>query len=246
ESGAAERLSENVPSEILPLVREVNHLLASLSRRVERSRHALGDLAHAVKTPLQLLQQALAAPTLAEPRLSDARSQAARIRDLVQRELKRARLAGATMPAQRYSAATQLPDLCATLQQVHRERRLTIDTDIATALAPFGDAEDIQELLGNLLDNACKWAAQRVEVAISGDDSVLIRVSDDGAGLSEAEIADITRRGVRLDEASSGHGLGLAIVSDIVAAYDGTLVFMRDPRLGGLCVEVRLPATGSR
>lgn len=242
ERGTAERLPEDAPAEVLPLVREVNRLLATLSRRLARSRHALGDLAHALKTPLQLLRDDLAQLSAPAEALGDARHQATQIGMLVERELRRARLAGAGANTARFQLTQDLDELCATMRQLHRDRDIGIDIRRQGERTAFGDREDMQELLGNLLDNACKWARHRVHVEIKADDVLRIVVADDGPGIEEGAAARVMTRGVRLDESRQGHGLGLAIVGDIVAAYGGELAFGRDAALGGLAVTVSLPS----
>ncbi len=240
-AGTTKRLSEDVPEEVLPLVREVNRLLQTLARRLARSRHALGDLAHALKTPLQILADDLARDPVIPAAAADAHAQAEQIAALVERELKRARLAGDSAPAERFAVPDDLGDLCATVRQLYRDRGIEIDYIVTGVVRPFGDREDLQELLGNLLDNACKWARRRVRVRVAGRERIKITVSDDGPGIDSAAIAVALARGARLDESCSGYGLGLAIVGDIVAAYQGQIDFRRDAELGGLAVVVNLP-----
>jgi len=239
DNGSATRLDERVPGEILPLVREVNRLLATLTHRLARSRHAIGDLAHALKTPLQLLGDDLAQLPAGDEQVRDAREQSARIGALVERELRRARLAGAGANAARFRFDVDLDELCATMRQLHRERAIEIVHH--RPVAPYGDREDLLELLGNLLDNACKWATRRVRVELDAGTALRIVVADDGPGIADESVALALARGARLDEARAGHGLGLGIVADIVAAYDGRLDFARDAALGGLAVSVALP-----
>mgnify|MGYP000275955191 CR=1 FL=1 len=246
EQGAAIRLSEQVPTEILPLVQEFNQLLGLLSQRLERSRNALGNLAHALKSPLNLLTQYLDAesPDNGAQR-QQARAQAERIRQLMARELKRARLAGKGLSGQRFDPQSELPDLIGALRQVHRERQLRIDIRIQPSMPAFGDREDMLELLGNLLDNACKWASAQVSCSLATNGEIRISIEDDGSGLSDQQLERMTRRGTRLDETVEGHGLGLAIAKDIVKLYGGEMGFGRSTRLGGLEVWVRLPRGGS-
>jgi len=239
DEGSAGRLDEQVPGEILPLVREVNRLLATLARRLAHSRHALGDLAHALKTPLQLLDDDLAQLPAADERVQDARERTARIGALVERELRRARLAGAGINAARFRFDEDLDGLCATMRQLHRDRHIDV---VRHGRPPaYGDREDLHELLGNLLDNACKWAARHVRVDVTPGPPLAIVIADDGPGIADEAVALALARGARLDETRTGHGLGLGIVADIVAAYSGRLDFARDPTLGGLAVTVELP-----
>ncbi len=178
EQGQVVELSEDVPSEVRPLVQEFNHLLRLLSQRLERSRNALGNLAHALKGPLNLLTQYFDASG-SDP-VDSGRQQAAlqteRIRQLVERELKRARLAGKDLFSRRFHPVEELPDLIAVLRQVHRTKAVSVHHQIDEGIEPFGDREDMLELLGNLLDNACKWAASRVVCLIEGGGHIDIRI----------------------------------------------------------------------
>ena len=240
EQGKTDRLSDDVPSEILPLVQEFNHLLSLLAQRLERSRNALGNLAHALKGPLNLLVQYFDSHDGGDESLQ-ARAQVERIRQLMERELKRARLAGSGIQSQQFDARIELPDLIGVLQQVHQAHRLSIDHKIDPGIQPFGDREDMLELLGNLLDNACKWASSKVFCHLSAGETVHIVVEDDGKGLSEEQMQNMTQRGIRLDETVEGHGLGLAISKDIVKLYGGSIAFRRSSGLGGLEVDISLP-----
>ena len=241
ERGESDRLGERVPAEVLPLVREVNRLLTTLSRRLARSRLALGDLAHALKGPLQLLAEDLARDPVSPVASADARAQAAQIRALIERELRRARLAGGGTPAERFMVPGDLVDLCATMRQLHRGRELELDWELEGEVSPFAEREDMQELLGNLLDNACKWARRRVRIRLVAGKPLVITIGDDGPGISPAARHTALVRGARLDESREGYGLGLAIAGDIVAGYGGRLALESDPQLGGLRVIIELP-----
>jgi signal transduction histidine kinase len=238
ETGRIKTLNEQVPAEIHPIIHEFNHVLQLMEERLERSRNSLGNLAHALKGPLNLLIQGLDQQP-DSPAKKMAMQQAERVRQLTQRELKRARMAGLGNTTQRFSAQEDLPVLVEVLAQVHRKPLDCIQLDIAPDTGRFGDREDMLELLGNLLDNACKWADQRVSCRI-GPDGQRHRmvIEDDGPGRTEAELQQMTERGTRLDETVEGHGLGLAICKGIVKLYDGQLRFGRSQQLGGLLVEV--------
>jgi signal transduction histidine kinase len=240
--GEIETLSEDVPTEIQPLTQEFNRLLVLLDQRLERSRNALGNLAHALKGPLNLLLQYLDSDELkAHPALrAQAQAQTKRIQQLMERELKRARLAGAGSPGQHFNPHEELPALIALLKQIHQQRPIEIQCNIAEQTPAFGDREDMLELIGNLLDNACKWATSRVQCTISGREQIIIQIEDDGPGRSDEEIDQLTQRGVRLDENVEGHGIGLAITKDIVKLYGGHIRFGRSTNLGGLYIEIKL------
>jgi len=243
QQGSIDVLSEEAPKEIVPLVREVNQLHSLFTQRLERSRNALGNLAHALKGPLSILVQYFDNEqyTTNEEQRRLAVNQAERIRQLMERELHRARLAGKGSAARKFNPREELPDLVALLRQSHRKQNLDITYDITNGLPPFGDREDMLELVGNLMDNACKWAKSRIFCSISGNNTVSIIVEDDGPGLLEDELLKLVQRGSRLDESVEGHGLGLAIVADIIKLYGGRIEFGEPSKLGGLRVEVNLP-----
>ncbi|MBD3671043.1 MAG: GHKL domain-containing protein [Gammaproteobacteria bacterium] len=243
--GELQNMDEAVPDEIGPLVREVNHLTALLQQRIERSHHALGNLSHALKTPLTLLQQ------LAEqdiwrhyPREHELmQQQLQQVRRRVDEELRRARIVGGSHPAQGFNPAVDLPALVETVRQVHRDKPVAIGCDAVDQLCPALSRDDMMELFGNLLDNAVKWANQQVHCQVLSDEGAIrIEIEDDGPGV-EVPQELLSKRGSRLDEQVSGHGLGLAISSDIVEAYHGTLQFKESASLGGLQVEISLPLT---
>lgn len=244
ERGERERLSETVPEEILPVVRQVNGLVATLRQRLSRSRNAMGNLAHALKTPLTLLGQIADRDDVFRDAATAAqmRDQVAVLRKLLDRELKRARLAGAAATGTRLDLRTELEALVAVLRQLYRERDLQLELDLPASLSLAADREDMHELFGNLLDNACKWARSRVRVRhVRSGDGLVIRVEDNGPGRNPEELADLDRRGVRIDEdAVPGHGLGLAIAQDIVQHYGGRLRLGRSADLGGFLAEVEL------
>ncbi len=249
-AGESQQLSEQVPSEIYPLVKEFNHSLAIMQQRLERSRNSLGNLAHALKTPLSLLMQQLDNEendnnNAYKQRRRQAKKQAERIQQLMDRELKRARMAGLGNTAQRFNPHEELSILSKVLKQAHGKLNLQITLRISTDVPLFGDREDMLELFGNLLDNACKWASSNVICTLSVGQSIKIIIEDDGLGRSEEEINNLTQRGVRVDESIQGHGLGLAICKDIVKLYAGSLHFSRSKTLGGFLVEVLLPIEGA-
>jgi signal transduction histidine kinase len=246
ERGEAARLTESVPNEFLPLVRKINHLLDTYARRLERSRNAAGNLAHSIKGPLTVLtQQVEGAESELPAGLAQAmREQVASVSRRLDRELKRARLAGDGGAGRHFDPGAELPALADLLTRLYQGK----DLDIRTAALPEGggvfpaDREDMLELLGVLTDNACKWARGRVECHVALDPGgMTIRVEDDGAGCPEQDLKSLTGRGVRLDEAVGGHGLGLAIAREIVSLYGGTLDLGRSAALGGFRAVVTLP-----
>lgn len=244
EHGKTVFLSEEGPTEILPLVRKLKRLLLRFDQRLERSRTAAGNLAHAIKGPLSLLRQQLQDPALdISPGHREALlEQIERLRRLAERQLKRARLAGAGGAGVSFDAAEELPILARLLTQIHAPKPIDIQLDDRTQGPLDLDREDMLELLGNLLDNACKWAGSNVYCGLWVEEGHLVLcIEDDGPGCSEEALADITGRGMRLDEEVSGHGLGLSIVKEIVDSYQGRIGFARATRLGGLRAEITLP-----
>ena len=247
QSGQRSQLDAQVPLELEPLVTQINHLLAHTEDNLKRSRNALGNLGHALKTPLAVLISMVNDPRLAAyPQIQTTlREQLEQIQQRMSRELNRARLAGDALPGTQFDADAELPGLLSTLGMIHGEH-LQLTHNVAPELLLPWDREDMLELLGNLLDNACKWADSRVELSICQTiDGFVIEVQDDGPGIPEAERAQVFSRGTRLDEQASGHGLGLGIVRDIVDAWGGALQ-LETGELGGLLVRIKLPARKQR
>jgi signal transduction histidine kinase len=243
QRGETNRVSVAAPEEISPLVTEVNRMLAAVTNRTQRSRVALGNLAHALKTQLAVLSQIAARPELHRaPELRRAlEAPIEAIRGIVERELRRARVSGASMPGRRVALIEELTALSNTLQQIYSDKALRFEMDVPADSHFDGDREDLLEMLGNLLDNACKWSRSRVKVSATRSDGLTLRIDDDGPGCSEDQLDDLTRRGFRIDESLPGSGLGLAIVKDVVNSYEGQILFCRSPELGGLRVELRFP-----
>ncbi|SCZ49932.1 sensor histidine kinase [Thiohalomonas denitrificans] len=243
-SGELDQLATDVPEEIRPLVDEINHLLTVTGKRLQRSRDALGNLTHALKNPLSHLNQIAGDPTLplpAEDRTSIHRALDT-ITQRIDRELRRARVAGAGRPGQLFRPVQDLPPLVNTIERLHRGRQLDVDLSVSSRKAYPLDRDDMLELFGNLIDNATKWAQHRVRISLAESGNVLEAVvEDDGPGCPPDECKALLERGQRLDESSPGHGLGLSIVSAIVVDYGGALKLERSRTLGGLRSEVHFP-----
>jgi signal transduction histidine kinase len=226
-----------IPAEVRPLVDEIDRLLDRLQQRTRRSRNAIGNLAHELRRSLQRL-------TALERHLdSDAaaelREVTAAMSRLIQRELRRARIAGEPAPGRPFIPADDMPHLINALERIHERCHITAVVDPELRLEP--DRDDMLEVLGNLLDNACKHAHRDVHVALQRtSEGMVIIVDDDGAGISEGDMQRLQLRGVRLDENGEGEGLGLSICRDIVDSYQGKITFARSPR-GGLRVVVVVP-----
>jgi len=253
--GEITALHEDVPDEVRPLVLEFNRLLERFDQRLRQSRNAVGNLAHALKGPLNLLIRAadetvpaVGAPIAAGPgdalnedAATRVRHGAERIRQLIEAELRRARLVGRTSAGRRFDLEAEVRALAGLLGQVYAEKHVEVRLAIGADVNVVHDRQDMLELIGNLIDNAVKWADTLVMVSARNADGLLLEVEDDGPGVSEEAIRDLARRGVRLDESVAGDGLGLAIVRDIAASYGGELQLGRSNRLGGFRAVARLP-----
>ncbi len=234
EAGEARELGGRYPRELAPLARNLDRLLERERALLERHRKALGDLAHSLKTPLAVLRSAPDDAALAQ----QVREQAARMDEIVNYQLQRAATAGASRLAEARPLAPLVERRLASMAKVHVTRALALHNTVPAALAARIDEGDALELLGNLLDNACKWAATELRVeARRHQGGLLIVVEDDGPGIADAP--RLLQRGLRGDERIAGHGIGLAIVHDIALAYGGSLSFARSA-LGGARVEVWL------
>ena len=248
-SGSAERLTGKFPEEIAPLARETNALIETNREIVERARTHVGNLAHALKTPLSVMvNEATAHGT--EPFGQKILEQADIMRDQVARHLERARLAARlTVVGSVTQAAPVVTALARTMEKIHRDKNLTIDIHADETARFHGERPDLEEMVGNLVDNACKWASSRVAIevvrerpdAASERQVVRVIVDDDGRGLSPSEREQVAKRGRRLDETKPGSGLGLSIVLELAGLYGGGLTLGTAP-LGGLRAELVLPA----
>jgi len=245
--GDADRLTGRYPSEVAPLVKDLNNLLDHNAQVIQRARTHAGNLAHALKTPLAVLSNEADATEGALGRtLSE---QVAVMNELVTRHLARARAAGGLgAPGLRADIGEITAGLKRTLQRIYAHRGPDDDEGVTISLVNVrgqfvvGDNQDIEEMLGNLMDNACKWSKGRVRVRVElQGKSTIISVDDDGPGVPEELRDDILKRGKRLDENTPGSGLGLNIVSDLAEMYLGSLELSASD-LGGLRVQLTLPA----
>jgi signal transduction histidine kinase len=245
--GKARRLSDEVPSELQPLVSETNRLLEAQEKAIETARARAGDLAHGLKTPLTALT--MLAGRLREEHhayfAGEIEQQLKGLSKNVERELTRARIAAGTAVPQRTSVEPIVGRLFRTMEKLPRGDGIDWNLDCEPELfAPVEEA-DLAEILGNLLDNARKWARSEVAItARSMAESVELMVDDDGPGVPARDRARVMRRGIRLDESVPGSGLGLNITKTVVEAYGGEMFLDKSSR-GGLSVRLRLPRWGS-
>jgi signal transduction histidine kinase len=228
ESGIA------IPDEIMPLVHEIESLVDQLRNRIKRTRRAIGNLAHELKRPVQLLsiQQEDGVEQSLEP-LED-------IKNIINRELRRAKISGSHYAGGKFNPAEELPFMLQVMEKIYPHIQIKLDKGRLNEGLDL-DRDDMLELTGNLLDNACKFAQHNVRLKLmkTSQHFVLI-VEDDGQGLDFSHIDKIENRGVRLDETKKGHGLGLSICRDILVSYRGEMVFSQSS-LGGLKVTVDIP-----
>jgi signal transduction histidine kinase len=245
KEGRARRLEGHYPGEVLPLVQDLNSLLDDREQRVKRALTTAGDLAHGLKTPLTLLNQhADRAKAAGQSELAAAiMQQVERMRRQVDYHLAHARAsASGGNPSARSHVLTSADGLARTMMTIHADRRVAIEVNVPHEQFARAQREDLDELLGNLIDNACKWAKSRVEIGSSIDaGQVVMTVDDDGPGLAAELREAVLQRGVRADEAAPGSGLGLAIVVDLAKLYGGSIALGPSP-LGGLRATLRLPA----
>ncbi len=240
-AGRGDSLHVTAAAEVQPLIAEIDALVAQNRATVERARSHIGNLAHALRTDLAVLRNALEAPGGAD--LDLARSQVAAAERLLAHHLARARtavLVGAT--AEDVPVLEVATEVAAALRRLFAGRPLHIAVEGNAALRARCERQDLSEMLGNLMENACKWAAGQVTVTVAAAPGrVRVEVGDDGPGLPAAKIPLALERGVRLDQAAPGSGLGLAIAADLAGLYGGALA-LRPAGPGGLLVTLSLPA----
>ena len=225
----------------MPLAEELNALVEHNQQVVERQRTHVGNLAHALKTPISvMLTEAGQRPG---PLAELVNRQAQAMQQQVDHHLRRARAAARTPGAgERTSMAEVLDELARTLERIFRDKGVSIDWDAPDDLFFLGERQDLQEIAGNAVENACKWCKTKVRVRAeaSGPQRLRLVVEDDGPGLPPERRDEVLRRGARLDESAPGSGLGLSIVDDLARAYGGTLMLSDSP-MGGLRLEADLP-----
>jgi two-component system, OmpR family, sensor histidine kinase PhoQ len=252
ESGAAHQLGGAYPRELAGVTSGLNALLESERNRIARYRDTLGNLAHSLKTPLAVVRASLDGMRSDPARTaSTIELEIDRMAQIVAHQLKRAAAGGgATLGQAPVAVMPLLTDLRAAMLKVHARKDLRIDLDAPAEPGFLGDSGDILELLGNLVDNACKWCRSRVIVAVRLEPQrelsqrLSIVVEDDGPGIAPENRARVIERGVRADEHVTGHGLGLAMVRETAGLYGGRLSITESATLGGARVELQLPGRG--
>ncbi len=243
EAGRARTLSGHYPAELQPLVDNLNALLANTRAHLQRYRDTLGNLAHSLKTPLAVLRGSVEGRAPVEELRAVAQEQLQNMNEIIEYQLQRAAAAGRTALSAPLPVDPTARKVIAALKKVYAAKSLNVDIMIASDVKFRGDEGDLVEILGNILDNAFKWARTRVRVtARNAPDAparFMLCVEDDGPGIPDDQVRRVRARGARADTATPGHGLGLAVVQEFAELYGGELVISRSP-LGGAAVEVRV------
>lgn len=241
QGGDRERLVGTYPAELKGLTASVNALLGHERAQQKRLRNALGDLAHSLKTPLAVMRGAIGDGRVDAAVARELADQLGQMDRIVRHQLQRAMARGGTGLGTRVSVLPLADKMKSSLEKLHRDKGMTIELDIATDLVFRGAEGDLMEVLGNLLDNACKWCRDRIRLTARRQEAALeLTVEDDGPGMDPTLAERLLERGARADESVPGHGIGLAMVRDIAAAYAGRIEVARSA-LGGAAITVRLP-----
>jgi len=243
EAGQKDSLPPVRHSELAPLVSQINNLLSHSRSTIERARTHVGNLAHGLKTPLSGLDALLARSQMPAQDRAEFEALSGNMNQLISQHLRRARSAGTIgIAGARTPLGPVIDDLLPVFRGIYAERQLEFVVQGNRDAVFAGERDDLEEMLGNLIDNAAKCGRSRIEIDLQGplEGMVTISVSDDGPGMDEAEFALARQRGRRLDESRPGSGLGLAIVSDLTALYGGTLSLAR-AEIGGVAAQLVLP-----
>ncbi len=243
ESGRSEQLQGSYPRELSPLTSNINSLINHARARQQRYRDSLGDLAHSLKTPLAILQgladQQAPLEQEAQRLLSE---QVQRMNQIVGHQLQRAAASGRTTLIRSLPVKPAVERLAGTLSKVYADKRPDWRLDIPEQAGFPGDEGDLMELLGNLMENACKYGRGHIRVEGRCDDGLSLSVADDGPGIPPSQVEEVLKRGHRADQQQPGQGIGLAVVMDILNAYGGRLEIGSSDELGGTKITLHLPA----
>ena len=241
ESGKQERITQSYPTEILRLTDNINGLLEHEHHQQTRYRNALSDLAHSLKTPLAVLNGAL--PDLKDSDQQQSfQEQIQRMDHIIGHQLQRAATAGSSPIRKSIDVEPLVNKICRALDKVYQDKQIQFDLHLPEQLYVRVDEGDIMEVMGNVIDNACKWCQQRVRINISlKDKRANFTIADDGPGIEESEVEHILQRGGRMDQTMPGQGIGLSVVQDIVRAYQSELTVTHSD-LGGAALSFDLPA----
>jgi len=249
QRGETERMSERHPRELEPLTDSINAFIESERENLERQRNTLADLAHSLKTPIAVLRTQMDSGSSDGALREELDVQLQRMNNLVSYQLARAAASGHKLFSAPLPIEPNAEEIVRGLEKVYAGKGVLCEFDIDETSRFHGEPGDLQELLGNLLENAFKWATRRVLLTAqplpapnTRRPGLLLAVDDDGPGIAPEDIAKVLQRGVRGDERVQGHGIGLSIVQDLIKDYRGELLVARSSELGGARFEVRLPA----
>ena len=247
--GVSDRLSGRHPPELQQITDSINALIESEYSHLSQSKHTLSDLAHSLKTPLAVLRTRLDAGASEAELRAEVASQVQRMTEIVSYQLSRAARSGGALFAAPISIEPRAEEIVASLEKVYRSKGVVCEFEIDSEAKFHGELGDLQELIGNLLENAFKWSGKRVLLTVlsesekgMGRPGLMIAVEDDGPGVDLDNVETLLQRGARGDERVQGHGIGLAIVQDIVRAYRGELKVEKSQELGGARFVVHFPA----
>ena len=243
ESGRRQRLEGRYPREMLGLTDNINALLTSQHEHLDRHRHTLSDLAHSLKTPLAVLRGELEKSPRSQALPPIIGEQVARMSEIVDYQLQRAATSGRLPLSAPLSIATAVHKIAASLNKVYADKQVNCKIRVANNANFHGEEGDLLEVLGNLMDNAYKWCTRQVgvDVVLTQQQGLQLSVEDDGPGITPEKADAVLQRGVRADASNPGHGIGLAVVQDIVRVYDGKLSIGQSPTLGGAKISLFLP-----
>ncbi|MCN4144992.1 MAG: GHKL domain-containing protein [Thiohalomonas sp.] len=238
EQGEQELLKNTYPDELIPLTHNINQLIEYERQQQLRYRNALGDLAHSLKTPLAIIRGQAYNPEQPDNYINSINDAVARINSIIEYQLQRA-ASNTPSPHIQYLQLTRIVHiLIDSMKKIYRDKNIHFELYLEPDIQLKIDEGDFMEILGNILDNACKWCNDRINLSIkTSEDTLLIHITDNGPGIARNMIDQISQRGVRADELTPGHGVGMAIVQDIVDVYEGVIKFS-DAETGGLEITI--------
>ncbi|MBF0446276.1 MAG: hypothetical protein HQL68_11875 [Magnetococcales bacterium] len=241
--GLIDKLDDDVPLEIQPFVKKINRLLRKTNDYIGRSRNTISNLSHAIKTPLTIIAQLAQRDDVKNNKevYTTITSNCEILFNLIERQLRRARLGDHDIIGSKFVFQDDFAAIIKTLNTLYYDKKIAIEPSFPPQLEFAIDRQDFLELLGNLLDNAFKWADNKIVVCAGDEGKLWVTIEDDGPGVPQNELARISSRGVRLDESKIGSGLGLSICKDIVDQYGGEMTFGRSAELKGLSIHLEFP-----
>lgn len=248
EQGRKTSLQGRYPSELQGLAGNLNALINSERAHLERYRNTLADLAHSLKTPLTILRGGLNNDNFPQPLQDTYETQIKRMNEIVEYQLQRAAARGKLQLTGKVDAVEIINKIAATVNKVQQQKQINFIMDLPDSFMIYCEAGDLYEIFGNLLDNAGKWCRRRIKVSLKTDDSrtnLLILIEDDGPGIPEEQISSILLRGIRADENTQGHGIGMAVVNELVTLLGGSLSGGKSEILGGMKWQVKLNLANS-